>query len=103
MEIEPIKLDFIINSDSKCIQYHILGIIPAKIQIIKVINNEIDCSYIDSYKVRYKLMVEEFESPVSEIKDLIKFKQSEQDEILLKAGLEKPNKEKVEVAEITYV
>ena len=48
-------------------------------------------------------MVEEFESPVSEIKDLIKFKQSEQDEILLKAGLKEPNKEKIEVAEITYV
>ena len=105
MEEQTVDVNFIISCDkSEDLQYRILGIIPSKRQDINIVDNEIFCDYVDTYRIRYKLIVANMmESPVSEVKDITKFAESEINEILLKTGLTMPGKKKVEVADVVYV
>ena len=97
-------VDFIVGENyDEYIRYRILAIIPSKIQEVKVVDNEVTCDYVDNYRISYKLIIDELESPVSEVKTLTKFKPEIMEEIITKAGIDLPCKVDVRVAEVTYV
>ena len=99
--MEFIKVDFIIDSKKyKGVQYKIMSLIPARIQEVKNIDGVLHCDYIDSYRVRYKLIVGGQVSPISETKSVTAF--AEMEEILAKAGLKESKENNVKKVEITY-
>ena len=97
-------VDFIIDDNSEdYVQYRILAIIPAKVQEIKIVDNEVSCDYVDNYRIRYRLIISDFESPVSEVKTLTKFKPEIMEKIIELAQIDLPCKVETRIAEVTYI
>lgn len=100
--MEFINVDFIIDSKKyQGVQYKIMSLIPARIREVKNIDGVLHCDYIDSYRVRYKLIVRGQISQISETKSITAF--VEMEEILAKAGLKESEKYNVKEVEITYI
>ncbi len=99
-----IRCDFIINKEnSDKVKFKIITLFPEKIQKVKVENANVSCEYVDGYKVRYKLIVGNCTSPISEAKNLTDFTKSEMEEIAKRAGISLASVYREETTEAVYV
>ena len=80
--MEIYKTEFIIKSESaKPISYKILSLIP-----IKYVGDDL-AEHIKDYRVRYRLIYNECQSPISETKYLSEFGEKEIEEIINQSGV----------------
>ena len=102
--MEVIRCDFIINKEnSNKVKFKIITLFPEKIQKVKIESANVSCESVDGYRVRYKLIVGNCTSPISEAKNLTDFTKSEMEEIVKRAGISMASVYREETTEAVYV